>query len=100
MASYREHLYRRHRIPARCSRCGDVFKHLDHLNAHLRNLVPCEVRPEEPNEGITADIEKKLKSRKRAWPNQGEEGRWREVYQILFPNEEIPSPCKFITNFS
>jgi hypothetical protein len=23
--------------------------------------------------------------------------RWREVYQILFPNEDIPSPCKLTT---
>jgi hypothetical protein len=61
-------------------------------------MVPCEVRPEEPDEGVTADIEKRLKSRKKTWPGQSEEDRWREVYQILFPNDEIPSPCKIFTN--
>ena len=96
---YREHLYRRHRIPVRCSRCGEIFKHQDNLNAHLRNQVPCHIRPEEPIEGVTADTEKRLKCRKKAWPNQTEEDRWREVYQILFPYEEVPSPCKLITKF-
>jgi hypothetical protein len=92
----REYLCRRHRIPIKCDRCRELFKHQRDFKAHQRNLIPCEIRPDEPVEGITTDIEKRLKSRKRPWPNQSEEDRWREVYQILFADEEIPSPCMIL----
>ncbi|EHL02835.1 putative Resistance to glucose repression protein 1 [Glarea lozoyensis 74030] len=52
----------------------------------------CEVKVGTAPEGITAEIERQLRSRKKAHPNQSEEDRWRDIYKILFPNHEIPSP--------
>jgi hypothetical protein len=45
-------------------------------------------------EGITPDMESRLKERKR---DQTEERRWVDVYTILFPGEGVPSPCKRAT---
>lgn len=45
-------------------------------------------------EGITSDIEKQLKSRKKTHRDQSGAERWQEMYRILFPMEEVPSPCK------
>jgi hypothetical protein len=36
-----------------------------------------------------------LRSRKKTSRHQTEDDRWKEIYQILFVGEEIPSPCKF-----
>jgi hypothetical protein len=46
-------------------------------------------------EGITREQMKIL--RKRAAPCRLEEDKWRDVYQLLFPEvlkADIPSPCK------
>jgi hypothetical protein len=70
------------------------------LRDHQRSIQPCEVREEEPIEGFDKDQEKKLKSRKRSCPEQSEEDKWREVFRILFPDDEpsiMPSPCEFMT---
>jgi hypothetical protein len=56
----------------------------------------CEVKIGQPPDGISAEDEQKLRSRKRRHPNQSDEDTWRDVYRILFPNEEIPSPCEFM----
>jgi hypothetical protein len=56
---------------------------------------PCEWQEAPIIEGMTAEQEKKLKSRKSI--TQSEEVKWKNVYRILFPDEEetsFPSPCK------
>jgi hypothetical protein len=53
------------------------------------------LKPVELPEGITPTVERVLKSRKKSYPNQSEKERWKDVYRILFPNEDVPSPCKF-----
>lgn len=52
----------------------------------------CELVPGNPPEGITTDQERRLRSRKKSSRDQSDEGRWREMYQLLFPGEEVPSP--------
>jgi len=52
----------------------------------------CDLVPGNPPEGITTDQERRLRSRKKSSRDQSDEGRWREMYQLLFPGEEVPSP--------
>jgi hypothetical protein len=94
LIQYREHLYRRHRVPIQCKRCWLPFKTQAALDAHLTVVDICALSPGHPAEGLTLDLEKKLKSRKKASPDQTEEQRWREIYGLLFPNEVVPNPCE------
>jgi hypothetical protein len=48
-------------------------------------------------EGFDVEQGEKLRQRKRS-PGQTEEEKWKEVYHILFLDEDeadIPEPCKF-----
>jgi hypothetical protein len=65
----------------------------DELKKHVLEAKGCEVKEGQPVEGITSDIEKQLKSRKKTRRDQPEAERWQEMYRILFPMEEVPSPC-------
>jgi hypothetical protein len=65
--------------------------------------MPCELRDKVPDEeydwgqGFNEDQASKLKTRirKRRLTEAIDEQKWREWYNILFPNDsEIPSPCK------
>ncbi len=66
------------------------------LDAHLTVVNICSLQTGQAIEGLTADLEKKLKSRKKSSPDQTEEARWKEIYGLLFPSEVVPNPCKFI----
>ena len=46
-------------------------------------------------DGINKKIKEKLQCKRKAFPGQTEAARWKQIYQILFPEEEIPDPCKF-----
>ncbi|KAF4630543.1 hypothetical protein G7Y89_g7597 [Cudoniella acicularis] len=61
------------------------------LQAYISSVEGCSLRVANPPEGITTDMLKALKSRKKF--NQTEEERWKGTYRILFPREcEVPSP--------
>ncbi|KAH6675858.1 putative resistance to glucose repression protein 1 [Halenospora varia] len=64
------------------------------LDAHLTvaSSEICEVQVGSPPAGITPAIERKLRSRKKSHPNQTDEERWKDIYRLLFPNIEVPSP--------
>jgi hypothetical protein len=47
-------------------------------------------------DGITPEIAVKLKSRKKASPDQSVPERWKDIYRLLFPDELVPLPCKSI----
>lgn len=66
------------------------------LDAHLTVVNICSLQIGQATEGVTADLEKKLKSRKKSSPDQTEEARWKEIYGLLFPNAVVPNPCKSI----
>lgn len=95
----RTHLYRRHALPIQCPRCWEVFKEEKLLSSHLQQNPPCISRENHTLvEGFTKDQEKKLRSRKKAQADTTDEDKWREIYMILFPDDDpasIPSPCKF-----
>jgi hypothetical protein len=37
-----------------------------------------------------------IQRKKKSFPGQTEEDKWKEIYQLLFPDAEVPSPCKSI----
>ncbi len=92
----REHLYRCHR-PIFCQRCKKVFKDKKGLDSHvlIAGADICEAQRGPPREGITPEQESQLRSRKRSAQIQSEEEKWCNIYNLLFPNEKVPSPCKF-----
>jgi hypothetical protein len=64
---------------------------------HIVAPVGCVVResnPELPVEGITDRQKELIQCRKKLYPGQTEVERWQQIYQLLFPNEIVPSPCK------
>jgi hypothetical protein len=87
----RAHLYRYHKV-SQCQRCKVVFETQEKLDAHIESVEGCEFRAAISVEGVTTRIEKRLQSRKKSYPGQTEEERWKEIYQILFPAEVIPDP--------
>lgn len=96
LTSHREHLYRCHMAPRYCSRCWLVFQDQDSLDKHMRAAEAeiCQTTPGQPPEGITPDIARRLRSRKKTTRIQNERQRWDEVYRILFPDKPIPNPGK------
>lgn len=92
-ATNREHLYGRHEAPIQCTRCWIPLKSQDELEIHTNATPLCDSQIKVV-EGITRDKIKRLKSRKKACPDQSEEERWREVYRTLSPGEPVPCPCK------
>ncbi|KAH8897772.1 hypothetical protein GQ53DRAFT_837564 [Thozetella sp. PMI_491] len=92
-ARVKEHLYRCH-IPIYCDRCKKVFKDKDGLKEHLvvDKKDICEIDPRPPPEGITPNQLSQLRSRKRTARIRSEEDKWCNIYNLLFPNEGIPSP--------
>ena len=95
---FREHLYRRHALPIQCRRCFEAFKTEDLLDQHHQLPDPCQRQPPPDSEGFDKAQEKRLKNRKRKPGVETEEEKWREVYKILFPADDVaamPSPCGF-----
>ncbi|EAQ87107.1 hypothetical protein CHGG_03726 [Chaetomium globosum CBS 148.51] len=90
------HLYRRHALPIQCPRCWETFKTDGQLQLHLQQDPPCSVqRNRTIQEGFTKDQEKRLRSRKKTHADMTDVDKWREIYMILFPDDEqgaIPSP--------
>jgi hypothetical protein len=64
------------------------------VNDHLKEPKGCELLEVVQQDGITNEIVEKLRSKKKAHRDQSEEDRWKEIYQILFPGEMVPNPCK------
>jgi hypothetical protein len=64
------------------------------LNAHIveKNGRHQTGLPGVPWTSINADMEKKLRSKKKSDLGQAE--RWRLIYGLIFPNEAAPSPCE------
>jgi hypothetical protein len=89
----KEHLYRSHAQPIFCPRCYTMFDADADFAVHLRGH-PCDVSAPQPIEGIDRRTFESLK--KRSPPLRLEEDKWRDAYQLLFPEvavADIPSPC-------
>lgn len=94
----KEHLYRSHAQPIYCPRCYAMFDSDAECNNHLR-MNPCQISAPQPVDGIDRETLKSL--RKRSPALRLEEDKWRDTYQLLFPDvsaADIPSPCEFDCN--
>lgn len=92
---YREHLYRRHKLPISCPRCRTPFPNDRELSDHLMQLERCTIQIADPVQGIDRFQEAQLRTRRRTTETEWQ--RWREIFLILFPDDDessIPSPCK------
>lgn len=88
-------MYRHHKRKIQCVRCWLYFKCQNDLDIHLDVENICERQPGQPADGMTPDMEKELRSRKKLPENQNDEDRWASMYRVLFPDAEgVPSPCK------
>jgi hypothetical protein len=81
-------------LPPQCPRCGLEFTDQEELNNHLRSVPQCDNLSISTTDGICGRKLKLLKCKKKNTGDPGEEGRWRDVYRILFPGAPIPSPCE------
>ncbi|KAH9229112.1 hypothetical protein K456DRAFT_753468 [Colletotrichum gloeosporioides 23] len=87
----KEHLLRRRGPKIRCMRCSATFASEVSLNQHLKSLIVCPFRPNStPNDEISLEMEKQL--RKRPKKRLSEEEQWFEIWDILFPSTQPPSP--------
>ena len=73
-----------------------TFNDARELADHEMYLQGCEVTNAPTPGDIDAWKEKQLKSRRHNARRKTDEEKWREIYELLFPNEEIPSPCECI----
>lgn len=87
----KEHLYRKH-CKIHCQRCKQVFRKASDLAAHSMLPDSCPIRDGNGPADISAQQELQLKSKKYASRYQSEETKWAEVFGILFPGEQAPSP--------
>ncbi|KAK4195303.1 hypothetical protein QBC40DRAFT_289321 [Triangularia verruculosa] len=86
----KEHLYRRH-YKIHCQRCKQTFGDFRELADHEMSPQGCVVVHAPPPCDISTIQEKQLKSRKHNAKRKTDEEKWVEIYQLLFPNEDIPS---------
>ena len=93
--SFRGHLYRYHLIH-QCQRCKSLFDSDEELDSHIETSDRCDAIVAPPVDGITRKMKVVLQSKRKAFPGQTEAERWKQIYQILFPDDkEVPDPCKF-----
>lgn len=93
----REHLYRNHRAPRyQCARCLHDFKTPKNLFKHQRQLESCQIVTQVPNLDLISDAqEARLKERGKHNSPRSNEEKWADIYKIIFPQEDVPSPCKW-----
>jgi hypothetical protein len=85
----REHLYRKHLV-FQCERCSREFPTQAERSSHLREKIPCNVVDLHVPDGVTEAKKERLKSKK--VPHDKIQ-QWNLIYEILFPGEDIPTPC-------
>lgn len=94
VSRHREHLYRRHLPPKfQCLRCHERFINESVLRNHQRQPEPCKAEPKDPD-WISQEQVNMLRNQRNRSASQEE--KWRDMYNILFPEEEsIPNPCEY-----
>jgi hypothetical protein len=73
-----------------CPSCG-LFLNVEELKEHVRSRT-CDNQPIVSAKFITDEMEEKLKSKKRT--GLALRDKWKEMYQLIFPKEPVPSPCE------
>jgi hypothetical protein len=81
------HLSRVHLLPIYCPMCSMTFDKEDLRDEHIR-IAQCPRKPPIQWEGITSFQRQQLK--KRSLSINTPEANWYEVFQILFPEKQLP----------
>jgi hypothetical protein len=96
LTSTRAHLCTTHLVFP-CLRCKESFSFEMELERHMLATNVCEVNPSgvfTVTKGIFPNLAVRLRSlKKRHRGPTSQEEMWKEIYLILFPAEEMPSPC-------
>jgi hypothetical protein len=96
LTSTRAHLFTTHLVFP-CLRCKESFSYEKELERHMLATNVCEANPARAfavTKGIFPYLAARLRTLKKRHqgPNSQEE-KWKELYRLLFPEEEMPSPC-------
>ena len=75
-------------------RCKEIFESPEEVSLHLKKVKGCELQDIDIGDGITSEILKQLKNKKKAHRDETEEDRWRKIYMLLFSSGLVPSPCR------
>ena len=59
------------------------------------SVKTCDIVDGNVTHGVTARLEKLITSRKKAYPGQSDSDRWRDIYRLIFPDQVVPSPCRY-----
>ena len=92
---YREHLYRKHYSKFQCLRCKASVASRTELEDHAESPTSCQPRKRHLKDGFTVPVYNKLHNKKKAFPGQTQDDKWKEIYELLFPEEgNIRKPGK------
>ena len=89
------HLYKCHKKPIQCDRCSQRFQTPEQRIEHQRSVDACIVGQRDISDGFDTFQEAQLRSKKQIPGVQTEEDKWRRVWTILFPKDDvdrIPDP--------
>ncbi|KAH9212801.1 hypothetical protein DL95DRAFT_410862 [Leptodontidium sp. 2 PMI_412] len=88
-----------HKAVPYCKRCWKIFDTNELKDQHT--TVPanqiCEAVSGEPPEGVTPNQVSELRSRAKPYSKLSESERWNEIFRLLFPGANIPSPSPLAT---
>lgn len=96
IARVKEHLYRCHQAGFYCKRCWQTFQSQSLLDLHMMvdAVNICQIKEGQPPDGLTPETERALRRRAKSSPDQTEAERWKNIYKLLFPTHDVPSPSK------
>ncbi|KAH7312919.1 hypothetical protein BKA65DRAFT_558140 [Rhexocercosporidium sp. MPI-PUGE-AT-0058] len=84
----KEHLRRRHADPITCIRCGMTFEYQNGLDFHNLQAKRCKELLRGPAMGISPHMMVEVMKRSSGFDS---EKRWSNIYQLLFPDDTVPS---------
>ncbi|KAK3902506.1 hypothetical protein C8A05DRAFT_44083 [Staphylotrichum tortipilum] len=87
----KEHLYRRH-YKVHCQRCKKIFRNERELDDHEMSIIGCQVLSRHSPCDMTTYQHKQLRMKKHTARRQTDEDKWNDIYRLLFPHEQVPSP--------
>jgi len=61
------------------------FSSKQKLDLHAESDIPCKPALRQAKDGFTSDVKLALLSKKKAFPNQDEQDKWKEIISAAFP---------------
>ncbi|KAH8679666.1 hypothetical protein BGZ60DRAFT_427987 [Tricladium varicosporioides] len=88
------HLYKYHKIH-QCTRCWQNFPTAETLKTHVNATEECQrcvSREAEGASGVNAEMERRLRSRKKTEDAWSQKDRWIKIFTMLFGSIDVPDP--------